>query len=118
MSRYFKFPAESDLGIGTQYIEFDEEDWPIRQAECYGERWFNSNKRYHQELGGMGLCDQKLSEAGMRLGSPIDAQEFELVWKLSSDALNNLNRQTFAEDLLNPLPPIDRPMQMPSSTSS
>jgi hypothetical protein len=109
MSRYFKFPAESDLSIGTQYIEFDEEDWPIRQAECYGERWFNSNKRYHQELGGMGLCDQKLSEAGMRLGSPIDAQEFELMWKLSNDAaLTGLDQQAFTKDLLNPVPSSDR----------
>jgi hypothetical protein len=109
MSRYFKFPAESDLGIGTQYIEFDEEDWPIRQAECYGEQWFNSNQRYHQELGGMGLCDQKLSEAGMKLGSSIDAQEFELVWKLSNDAaLTGPDRQAFTEDLLNPVPSSDR----------
>jgi hypothetical protein len=87
MSMYFRFPAESDLGIGVQYIEFNEEGWPIRQAECYGERWFNSNQRYHQELGGMGLCDQKLSAAGMKIGDPIDAQEFEVAWKLSGEVL-------------------------------
>jgi hypothetical protein len=87
MNKYFKFPAESDLGIGVQYIEFDDEDWPIRQAECYGERWFNSNQRYHQELGGMGLCDQKLSAAGMKIGDRIDAKEFELAWKLSEQVL-------------------------------
>lgn len=87
MNRYFKFPAESDLGIGTQYIEFDEENWPIRQAECYGKQWFNSNEKYHQELGGMGLCDQKLSEAGMKLGKPINPQEFESAWKLSNKVL-------------------------------
>jgi hypothetical protein len=87
MNKYFKFPAESDLGIGVQYIEFDEEDWPIRQAECYGDRWFNSNQSYHQELGGMGLCDQKLSEAGMKMGDRIDVEEFELAWKLSDKVL-------------------------------
>lgn len=87
MNKYFKFPAESDLGIGVQYIEFDDEDWPIRQAECYGDRWFNSNQSYHQELGGMGLCDQKLSEAGMKIGHRIDAEEFESAWKLSDKVL-------------------------------
>jgi hypothetical protein len=87
MNKYFKFPAESDLGIGVQYIEFNDEGWPIRQAECYGERWFNSNQRYHQELGCMGLCDQKLSAAGIKIGDLIDAQEFEAVWKLSGEAL-------------------------------
>ena len=87
MNKYFKFPAESDLGIGVQYIEFDDEDWPIRQAECYGGRWFNSNQRYHQELGGMGLCDQKLSAAGMKMGDRIDDREFELAWNLSTKVL-------------------------------
>jgi hypothetical protein len=38
MSKYFKFPAGSDLGSGYQYIEFNNEGWPVRQAECYGER--------------------------------------------------------------------------------
>jgi Circadian oscillating protein COP23 len=84
MKKYYKFPVESDLGIGTQYIEFDNDEWPIRQAECYGDRWFNSNKRYHQELGGMGLCDQQLTEAGMKLGESIKADEFELAWNLST----------------------------------
>jgi hypothetical protein len=87
MNKYFKFPAESDLGIGIQYIEFDDEGWPIRQAECYGDRWFNSNQSYHQELGGMGLCDQKLSAAGIKMGDPIDDREFELVWELSTKVL-------------------------------
>jgi hypothetical protein len=48
MSKYFKFPAESDLGEVYQY---NNQGWPVRQAECYGGRWFNSNKKYHQELG-------------------------------------------------------------------
>ena len=85
--KYYKFfDAESEFGEGLQYIEFDG-DWATRQVECYGDRWFNSNQRYHQELGGMGLCDQKLSAAGMKIGDPIDAREFESAWQLSDKVL-------------------------------
>jgi hypothetical protein len=84
MNKYFKFPAESDLGIGVQYIEFDDDNWPIRQAECYGNRWFNSSHKFHADLGGMGLCDQQLTAAGIEIASMIDAQEFELCWALSN----------------------------------
>ena len=35
----------------------------------------------------MGLCDQKLSEAGMKISDSIDAEEFELAWKLSDKVL-------------------------------
>jgi hypothetical protein len=87
MNSYFKFHAESDLGIGIQYIEFDDDNWPIRQVECYGNRWFNSSRRYHKDLGGMGLCDQQLTEAGMELGDRIDTKEFELVWNLSNEEI-------------------------------
>ena len=87
MNSYYKFPAESDLGIGVQYIEFDDENWPIRQAEHYGHRWFNSSRKCHQELGGMGLCDQQLTTAGMEIGEPIDAKEFDLMWDLSNKKL-------------------------------
>jgi Circadian oscillating protein COP23 len=87
MKKYFKFPAESDLGIGIQYIEFDDNSWPIRQVDCYGDRLFNSNERYHKELSCGGLCDQKLTEAGIKLGEQIDAEEFELAWKLSNREL-------------------------------
>jgi hypothetical protein len=84
MSKYFKFPAESDLGEGYQYIEFNDQGWPVRQAECYDGRWFNSNKKYHQELGSIGLWDQRLTESGMNLGEVVEAHEFESVWKLSN----------------------------------
>jgi hypothetical protein len=97
MNKYFKFHAESDLGIGIQYIEFDNDNWPVRQAECYGDRWFNSSYNCHQELGGIGLCDQQLTAAGMEIASIIDAQEFESFWILSNAKLReyqstNLNQ--------------------------
>jgi hypothetical protein len=87
MNTYFKFPAESDLGIGIQYIEFNDDNWPIRQVDCYGDRLFNSNERYHKELGCGGLCDQQLTEAGIKLGESIDAEEFESAWILSNQHL-------------------------------
>jgi hypothetical protein len=94
MNKYLKFHAESDLGIGIQYIEFNDDDWPIRQVECYGDRLFNSNEGYHKELGCGGLCDQQLTEAGIKLADRIDAEEFELVWNLSIDRqLSVIDRQ-------------------------
>jgi hypothetical protein len=85
MNKYFKFTVESDLGTGTQYIEFNENNWAIRQAECHEGRWFNSFKeKYHPELGGIALFDQQLTELGMQRGEPIDAREFESAWKLSN----------------------------------
>ena len=87
MNKYFKFHAESALGIGIQYIEFDRNNWPIRQAECYGDRWFNSSHKCHQELGGIGLCDQPLTNPDMEIASIIDAQEFESFWALSNKKL-------------------------------
>lgn len=84
MSKYFKFQSDSDLGVGIQYIEFNDIGWATRQSECYGDRWFNSNKTYHKELGSMSLCDQQLIESGMKLGEQIDAEEFELAWELSN----------------------------------
>ena len=84
MNKYFKFIVESDLGVGTQYIEFGDDNWAIRQVEYHGGRWFNSSKKkYHEELGGIALFDQQLTEAGMKLGEQIEAEEFELVWNSS-----------------------------------
>jgi hypothetical protein len=85
MNKYFKFPVESKLGIGIQYIEFDNDNWPIRQVEFYGDRCFNSQQRYHSELGGMGLCDQQLTEPDLEIADIVDAEEFELVWIRSID---------------------------------
>jgi hypothetical protein len=87
MNKYFKFTVESDLGAGTQYIEFDEDNWAIRQAECHEGRWFNSSrKKYHPELGGIALFDQQLTELGIQRGEQIDAKQFESAWKLSNRA--------------------------------
>ncbi len=87
MNKYFKFQSDSDLGVGTQYIEFNNSGWATRQAECYENRWFNSKRTYHKDLGSMSLCDQQLTVAGMKLGVEIDAKEFELVWELSNKKL-------------------------------
>jgi hypothetical protein len=86
MNKYFKFTVESDLGTGTQYIEFDEDNWAIRQAECHEGQWFNSfNEKHHPELGGIALFDQQLTELGMQRGKLIDAEEFALAWNLSNE---------------------------------
>lgn len=91
MNKYFKFTVESDLGTGNQYIEFDDNNWAIRQAECHEGRWFNSSKKkYHPELGGIALFDQQLTELGMQRGKVIDAEEFELAWKLSNRKFRKL----------------------------
>ena len=84
MSKYFKFPAESDLGEGYQYIEFNDRGWPVRQAEYYDGKWFNSNKKYHQELDSVGLWDRRLTDSGIKLGEVVDAHEFEAAWDLSN----------------------------------
>jgi hypothetical protein len=85
MNKYFKFTVESDLGTGTQYIEFNENNLAIRQAECHEGRWFNSSrKKYHPELGGIALFDQQLTDLGMQRGEQIDAKQFESAWKLSN----------------------------------
>jgi hypothetical protein len=87
MKKYFKFPVESNLGIGTQYIEFDHDGWPVRQAEFYGNQWFNSTEEYHKESGGIGLCDQPITEFSMEMGDAIEFREFEDAWSLSNKAL-------------------------------
>ncbi|WP_392533490.1 hypothetical protein [Nostoc sp. C117] len=79
MKLYFKHEAESDLGIGIAYLEFDG-DSASRQVEIYGDKWFLSNRVYHLETGGMSLCDQPLSEADLGIQHKISQSEFELIW--------------------------------------
>jgi hypothetical protein len=81
MKRYFKKEAESDLGIGIAYVEFDDE-WPSRQVEIYGDRWFNSTIVYHPAIG-PGLGDQPLSELDLTPADEITQHEFEVIWQES-----------------------------------
>src|SRR5260370_40964395 len=76
--RYFKHWAESGLGSGIAYIEFDGE-LPTRQVERYGDRWFSSIKRSHPELG-PGLSDRAFSESGLEPQDEIAQAEFEEAW--------------------------------------
>jgi hypothetical protein len=78
MKRYFKHRAESSLGLGVAYIEFDG-DRATRQVENYGEKWFCSDKDFHSGIG-PALCDQPLSELGLNLTDEISPDEFERVW--------------------------------------
>jgi hypothetical protein len=89
MIQYFKLQSDSDLGVGIQYIEFNDNGWATRQAECYGERWFNSTRSYHQDLGSISLCDQQLTESGMKICEPICTKEFDSIWKLSNRELGD-----------------------------
>jgi len=50
MKRYFKKEAESALGRGIAYVEFDDER-VSRQVEIYSDRWFCSTIAYHPEIG-------------------------------------------------------------------
>ncbi len=77
--RYFKRAAESGLGPGVVYLEFDGE-WATRQVEVYGDRWFCSLQGYHPELG-PGLVDQPLSVLELRPQHEISEAEFEEAWQ-------------------------------------
>jgi len=79
MKRYFKREAESDLGIGIAYFEFDGE-WATRQVEKYQERWFCSTQDYHPEIG-PGLIDQPLSQLDFEPEHEISEGEFEQAWE-------------------------------------
>lgn len=78
MKRYYRREAESSLGTGVAYFEFDGE-WAIRQVEVYGDRWFDSRTPFHTEVG-PGLIDQPLDVLDMRDEHEITAEEFETTW--------------------------------------
>lgn len=59
---YWRRVAESVPGEGVAFMEFDG-DIATRQVEIYGDRWFDSRKRYHDGIG-PSLCDQPLFEMG------------------------------------------------------
>jgi hypothetical protein len=79
MKLYFKHEAESELGLGVVYLEFNG-NWASRQVEIYEDKWFLSNRDYHPETGGLSLCDQPLSEIGLGIEHEISQSEFEIVW--------------------------------------
>ena len=79
VKRHFKREAESDLGTGIVYLEFDDA-WAMRQVENYGDRWFRSERDFHPELG-PALCDQPLSELGLGSEHEITEVEFEQAWR-------------------------------------
>lgn len=81
MKRYFSRTAESDLGIGFVYFEFDGEI-AIRQVEIYRDRWFYADdpKQYFDEIG-PGLVDQPLSQLEFTADQEITPEEFEDAWE-------------------------------------
>jgi hypothetical protein len=81
--RYFKRNAQSELGIGEVWFEFDGE-LPARQVERYEDRWFSSRTEYHDEIG-PGLVDQPLSTLELSTEHEIDAEEFEQAWRLARE---------------------------------
>lgn len=82
MKRYYKREAESALGLGTVYIEFNDEV-ATRQVAVYGNRWFNSSIPYHQEIG-PSLCDQPFSVTGLGPEHEVSSKEFERIWAEST----------------------------------
>lgn len=78
MKRFFKRQAESDLGLGVVYLEFDGE-WATRQVENYGGQWFRSDREFHPGLGPV-LCDQPLSSLELSPSNEISQAEFEQAW--------------------------------------
>ena len=79
MKSYYKHEAESNVGIGVVYFEFDG-IYASKQLEIYGDRWFCShNTRYHPEIG-PALCDQPLSVLGLTSQHKISREEFEDIW--------------------------------------
>lgn len=78
MKRYFRKRSEADIGSGYIYLEFTG-DRATRQAERYGDRWFNSEKKYHDGIGPV-LADQPLSEMDLSTDDEISIEEFEAAW--------------------------------------
>jgi hypothetical protein len=79
MKRYYQHDAESEVGLGVVYLEFDGE-WATHQGEIYGDRWFCSTKKYHPEIGPT-LIDQPLSTLELQPEQEITSEEFEAIWE-------------------------------------
>jgi hypothetical protein len=74
VKRFFRHDAESDLGVGTAYLEVTEE-WPTRQVEVYGDNW-----RWGDVTHNQWLADQPFEELGLSDRDSISQEEFERVW--------------------------------------
>lgn len=75
MKRYFKHEADSDLGVGTAYMEISD-GWPSRQVEVYGQSW-----RWGDELHLDHLADQPFHVLELGDEHEISSDEFEQVWR-------------------------------------
>ena len=75
MKRYFQHEAESDLGEGMAYLEFDGER-ASRQVEVYGDRWLRADEAHNEWL-----ADQPLEVVGLSAEHEISSQEFERIWQ-------------------------------------
>jgi hypothetical protein len=72
--QYFKGEAESELGVGTAYLEITN-GWPSRQVEVYGTSW-----RWGDEVHPEYLGDQPLDAVDLAEKYEISSAEFERVW--------------------------------------
>jgi hypothetical protein len=75
VKQYFKHDAESELGIGTAYLEITDA-WPSRQVEVYGDTW-----RWGDEAHNQWLADQPSDVLELGDEHAITAAEFERVWE-------------------------------------
>jgi hypothetical protein len=75
MKRYYKHDAESDLGVGTAYLEITDE-WPSRQVEIYGDQWRWGDSEHNEHLADQPFDVLELSDEHV-----IGHEEFEKVWR-------------------------------------
>ncbi len=77
--KYYKHPAESDIGHGTIYLEA-QGDVIVRQVESYRSVlvWADKGGQADERFP---LSDQPLSWLDLDSDDSITASEFEAVWK-------------------------------------
>jgi hypothetical protein len=75
MKRFFEREAESELGVGRIYLEFDD-GWPSRQVEVYGNTWRWGDRNHPQFL-----ADQPLDVLELQAEHAISAADFEAAWR-------------------------------------
>ncbi|MGR6922411.1 hypothetical protein ACU635_49865 [[Actinomadura] parvosata] len=75
MKRYFRHEAESDLGEGIAYLEFDGQ-WVSRQLEIYEDGVFRGTASDSPDM----MTDQPLEELGLTEEHEISAEEFNEAW--------------------------------------